>query len=73
MFQIFKESKSVAVTFAKDTNSAEKVVEVLGNARENKSVITTYTTETRFTEKGIERKTVSAFGLLGTILEQLDE
>ena len=73
MFQRFKENKSVAVTFAKDIDSAEKIVEVLGNAKENKSAITSYITETRFTEKGIERKTVSAFGLLGTILEQLKE
>ena len=73
MFQRFKENKSVAVTFAKDIDSAEKLVEVLGNAKENKRAITSYITETRFTEKGIERKTVSAFGLLGTILEQLKE
>ncbi len=72
-FQKLNESKSVAVTFAKETDSAEKVVKVLGNARENKSVVTTYIIETNFTEKGIERKTVSAFGLLGTILEQLEE
>ncbi len=73
ILQKFKESKSIAVTFAKDSDSAEKIVKVLGNERENKSAVTAYTTETSFTEKGIERKTVSAFGLLGTILEQLDE
>jgi ribosome-binding factor A len=73
LFQNLKESKSVAFTFAKDKNSAEKIVEVLGNAQENKNTISVYTTETRFGENGIERKTVSAFGLLGTILEQLEE
>jgi hypothetical protein len=73
IFQKFVASRSVSITFSKDTNSAEKIVKVLGNARENKSAITAYTTETRFTEKGIERKTISAFGLLGTILEQLEE
>ncbi len=72
-FQKFSESGAATVTFAKDTDSAEKVVKVLANARENKTAITAYATETRFTEKGIERKTVSAFGLLGTILEQLKE
>jgi hypothetical protein len=72
-FQKFITSRSVSVTFAKDLDSAEKIVKVLGNARENKSAVTAYITETRFTEKGIERKTVSAFGLLGTILEQLKE
>jgi hypothetical protein len=73
VFQKFKESKSIAVTFAKDTESAKKIVEILGNAQENKNATTAYITETRFTEKGIERKTVSAFGLLGAILEQLEE
>jgi len=72
-FQKFADSRSVSITFAKDTDSAEKIVKVLGNARENKSAVTAYTTETRFTEKGIERKIVSAFGLLGTILERLEE
>jgi hypothetical protein len=73
LFQKSKESKSAAFTFAKDKDSAKKIVEVLGNARENRDAMTAYTTETRFTEKGIERKTVSAFGLLGTLLEQLEE
>ena len=72
-FQKFGESEFVAVSFTKDADSAEKIVKVLGNARENKNAVTAYTTETRFTEKGIERKTVSAFGLLGTILELLKE
>jgi hypothetical protein len=73
VFQKFRESKLIAATFAKDTDSAAKVVKVLGDTRENKSAVTTYTTETDFTEKGIQRKTISAFGLLGTILEQLEE
>ncbi len=73
IYQKLKQSKSVAFTFAKDTDSAKKIVEVLGNARENKDAVTAYITETRFTEKGIERKSVSAFGLLGTLLEQLEE
>ncbi|HXH68713.1 MAG TPA: hypothetical protein VNI60_00050 [Pyrinomonadaceae bacterium] len=72
-FQKFVDSRAVSITFAKDMDSAEKIVKVLGNVRENKSAVTAYTTETRFTEKGIERKTVSAFGLLGTILEQLED
>jgi hypothetical protein len=73
ILQKFRESKTSAVTYSKDMDSAEKIVKILGNERENKSAVTAYTTETRFTEKGIERKTVSAFGLLGTILEQLEE
>jgi hypothetical protein len=73
-FQKFAESNAVAVTFARDLDSAEKVVEVLGDAKdENKKTITDYLTETRITEKGIERRIVSDFGLIGTILEQFEE
>ncbi len=71
--QKFQASKSVAVTYSKESDSAEKIVKVLAEATENKSATTAYLTETNFDEKGVERKTVSAFGLLGTILEQLDD
>lgn len=72
-FQKFAESASVAVTFSRDLDSAEKVVEVLSEAKdENKKFITDYLTETRITEKGIERRSVSEFGLIGTILEQIE-
>ncbi|HEY0430119.1 MAG TPA: hypothetical protein VGC76_20215 [Pyrinomonadaceae bacterium] len=73
-FQKFAESKAVAVTFARDSDAAEKVIEVLGEAKdENKKFITSYQTETRITEKGIERRSISDFGLIGTILEQFEE
>ncbi|MET0751984.1 MAG: hypothetical protein ABWZ66_01360, partial [Pyrinomonadaceae bacterium] len=73
-FQKFVESNAVAVTAAKDLDSTEKVVEVLGEAKdENKKIITDYLTETRITEKGIERKSVSDFGFIGTILEQFED
>lgn len=72
-FKKFTESRVVAVTFAKDGESAKKVVEVLGKAKdENREVNFISLTETRFTEKGVERRTVSAFGLIGSILEQLE-
>jgi hypothetical protein len=73
-FKKFVESSAVAETFAKDLDSAEKVVAVLGDAKdENKKIITDYLTETRITEKGIERKSFSDFGFVGTILEQFEE
>lgn len=73
LFQNFNESKAVAVTVSKDADSAEKIVARLGEVKEeNKKVETVYLTETVFTETGIERRIVSAFGLIGTILEQLD-
>ncbi|CAN5599939.1 hypothetical protein BH18ACI1_BH18ACI1_02290 [soil metagenome] len=70
-FQSFAESRAVAVTFAKNTDSAEKIVKILGTPNGRTNVVTTYLTETRFTEKGIERKITSPFGLFGTILEKI--
>jgi hypothetical protein len=65
----FSESNAVAVTFGKD--ATEKTVEVLGERKnENLQMLTNFTTETRFNANGIERKTVSPFGLIGRILEQ---
>ncbi len=73
LFQKFAESKSVAVTFTRDADAAEKIVEILGETKEeNKSAATVYLTETDFTETGIVRRSVSAFGLIGTILETLE-
>lgn len=66
------ESKAVAATFGK--NSTEKTIEVLGEKKaENLQMLTSFTTETRFNATGIERKTVSPFGLIGRILEQFDD
>ncbi|MDQ3322906.1 MAG: hypothetical protein M3525_10835 [Acidobacteriota bacterium] len=73
-FQKFAESKASAVTFAKDADSTKKIVEVLGETKDGNTKINFISlTETRFTEKGIERKTVSAFGLIGSILERLKD
>lgn len=72
-YKMFDSSRATAATFGKDTESAEKIVEVFAQTEENKKVTTYYLTETRFTDKGIERKTVSPFGLVGKILEQLSE
>ncbi|HEY8563666.1 MAG TPA: hypothetical protein VIL74_25025 [Pyrinomonadaceae bacterium] len=68
----FSEANSVAVTYGKD--ATEKTIEVLGEKKsENLQMLTNYTTETRFNASGIERKTVSPFGLLGRILEQFED
>lgn len=73
LFKYLRESQATAVTLGKDSDSAEKVIEVLGKKKaENLKVTTNYLTETRFSEKGIERRTVSPFGLLGTIIEQFE-
>lgn len=74
IFLKFAESKSAAITFARDPDSAEKIIGILSEPKdENKRFVTDYLTETRFTEKGIERKSVSDFGLIGSIIEQLKE
>jgi hypothetical protein len=68
----FAGSNAVAVTYGKD--STEKIVEVLGEKKaENLQMLTNYKTETRFNASGIERRTVSPFGLIGRILEQFDD
>ncbi len=71
IYKNFAASKAAAVTFAKDAESAKKIADVLGKAKQNANFSMNYLTETSFTNNKIERKTVSAFGLIGTILEQL--
>lgn len=73
LYRSFIESKAVAATFGKDDDSAEKIVRVLTETKaENQQIAANFLTETHFTEKGFERRTVSPFGLIGTILEQME-
>jgi hypothetical protein len=72
-FQKVSASPAVAVSITKDTESGQKIVEILGNPKdENKRFTSFYTTETRFDANGFERKTVSDFGLIGMILETFE-
>lgn len=72
LFSPFSESGAIAVTVASDNESAGKIVDVLNDRKtENENAATAWTTETRFNEKGIERRTVSEFGLIGDIVEHL--
>lgn len=67
----FSESDAVAVTFGRD--SVEKVIKVLGKKKtENLQAAASFLTETKFNDRGFERKTVSPFGFIGTILEQFE-
>jgi hypothetical protein len=50
---------------------ASLVVFLAGRRDENVPLTQTYITETRFSQNGIERRTVSDFGLIGSIIEQL--
>lgn len=69
--QSFTIGNAASLTISKDSETAKKIVEVLGNPKEeNKTVTNIYLTETRFDSNGIERKTVSDFGYLGMVIEQ---
>ena len=64
-------SSAAAVTFSNDVGSAKGAAKVFGNLRnENENTLSTFITETRFSGRGFERKTVSDFGFIGTILSQ---
>lgn len=70
-FQRAAQSSAAAASVTKDAETAQKVVAVFGVEKEtNKKYASFYTTETRFTGDGIERRTVSDFGLIGTIVEK---
>ncbi len=65
-------SRAAAATFGKD--STDRVVEVLGELKsENLKMQTSYLTETSFNAQTIERRTVSPFGLFGSIIEQIGD
>jgi hypothetical protein len=73
VLQKISNSPAAAVSLTKDAETAGKIVETLGNPKEeNKTSASFYTTETRFDANGFERKTISDFGLLGMILENLE-
>lgn len=73
-FTSFSESRSTAVTFGRNAASNEKIISVLGELKnEEKDVTSIFVTQTDFTERGIERKTISDFGFIGNILEQIED
>ena len=67
------QTNALTSTNARDTETASKIINVLGNGNKNDNLSSFYTTETRFNSNGIERRTVSDFGLIGTIVSQFDE
>ena len=72
MFKQFSESDAVAVTVAKDLQSTSKMVEAFTEKKTaSETIPINQITETRFNQNGIERRTVSDFGLIGSIIEQL--
>lgn len=70
-FQTSKQSSAVAVSVLKDAETAQKIVAFLGNLKEeNRQYAGFYTTETSFKNNVFERRSVSDFGFVGTILEK---
>ncbi len=68
----FNATKATVKTFGRDSTTAPLLVLTL--AREGHSdtkAVSTYITETRFTKTGIDRRTISDFGLIGSIIAQL--
>jgi hypothetical protein len=68
-----QQSTASITTIGRDTESASSVADLLsekGSHDEKKSV--TFSTETRFSKTGIERRTASDFGLIGSIIAQMD-
>jgi len=64
--------KSAVVTIGNDNETAAKVSEfLLSQQTRNVPVRSTYSAETKFTKTGIERRTISDFGLIGSIIAQL--
>ncbi len=72
--QNFAKDSFAAATITRDAETAPTIVKVLGNSKKQKEKITSfYTTETRFTGGGFERRSISDFGLIGSLLEKLGE
>lgn len=62
---------AAAITVAIESTKAREIVNLLTEKKDdNLKVETSYFIETRFTKTGIERHTVSDFGLIGSIIEQ---
>ena len=70
----FRNAKSVASTIGHDADLSAPIAEVLGEKKSNDiKAVSTYFTETRFTRSGMERNTISDFGLIGSIIAQLGQ
>ena len=73
-FQRFSKSKAAATTYGEDLETGGNLVELLGIPKQQPDEISpNFITETTFTKKGVERRTISDFGILGSILEQVEE
>jgi hypothetical protein len=68
----FASSNAVGTTVANETESFGKLIDVLAEPKnENERTAIQYRIETRFNQNGVERRTISDFGLIGSIIEHL--
>ena len=73
-FSEFKKTNAAAATFSKDTESANKIVGVLTELKADAPpVFGANFVTTQFLTDRFERRAVSDFGLIGTLIEQFDE
>ena len=72
LVQLFASSDAAATSVVNEIDSFGKMIDVLAERKtENAPIPSQYKTETRFNQNGIERRTLSDFGLIGYIIEHL--
>ncbi len=70
--RLFGSVNATITTVGRDNTSALLLIEMLaGEGHGETKAVSTYITETRFTKTGMERRTISDFGMIGTILANL--
>lgn len=65
-------SSAVVVTYGIDTDQEAELISAISERKAEEPLTQTYTVESRFNQKGIERTTVSEFGLIGKLIARLD-
>ena len=65
-------SNAAVVTTGDDADNNAELIKALSERKDNSPLVQAYLTETRFNQNGMERRTVSDFGLIGTIVAKLD-
>ena len=74
LFGLVSNSTATTVTISSDSESALKLVNILGDSKDDAKKSASFSiVETRFGSGGFERKTTSDFGLIGTIVEQFED
>jgi hypothetical protein len=73
-FQNITKDSSIISTVSKDTEAAQKIIAALGKQKENKNIYPSfYRVQTHFVGNGFERRTISDFGLIGTIVARIGD